>query len=72
MKNNIMVFRQELQETNNLVLSCKKGWNKIYVPDQELILFKISSSTHSTHYLLDSETLYLLDDIILFEGDASL
>lgn len=69
MENNMMVFREEedYQKTLQIAQDVRKKWKKIYTPDQELILFKNTTPTHTIYYLIDSETLYILDEVVMLD-----
>lgn len=39
----------------------RRKWKKVYKPDQELILHQQRAPQYTIYYLMDSETLYILD-----------
>lgn len=43
----------------------KLRWRKFNRPDQELLLIFKAFATHKIFYLMDSETLYILDELII-------
>jgi predicted house-cleaning NTP pyrophosphatase (Maf/HAM1 superfamily) len=71
-ENNLMTFSSEIDVTSSLHLTSeiRKKWKKMYKPDQELILLKHAVATHNTHLLMDSETLFILDEAIIFQEQS--
>ena len=67
-ENNMMLFRDEQQQQKVLVMveGIRRKWKKIYRPDMELILYEQCSDCYTTYYLMDSETLFILDQCIVF------
>lgn len=72
-ENNLLVFSDETEQQRALHLcnDIRRKWRKIYRPDQELVLWRQTYRTHTTFYLLDSETLFVLDEAVVFAGQGS-